>query len=192
MEVKRESPLMSARAPMKHPWHEMLTARLVGRPPVAADFTFLRILHADPRVTATLSAEGAPFAEDATRRALDSAIDHWRRHGFGVRYFFERESGDFVGYCGLRFSVLDGRNEIELLYAVRADRWRKGYGAEMARAALTEGFERMGFRDIVAFTLPVNAGSRGVMERCGMRLESDIVHAGLPHVLYRIRQTYYA
>lgn len=171
---------------------EVHTARLDGRPPRREDFQFLRMLHADPRAAATLSADGRPFSDDATRAALESMIDHWGRFGFGVRYFFSLGSEDFIGYCGLRHARVEGREEIELLYAVRAEHWRKGYGVEMARAALREGFERMGFSEIVAFTLPTNAGSRGVMERCGMRYERGIVHAGLPHVLYRIRRAEFA
>jgi ribosomal-protein-alanine N-acetyltransferase len=171
---------------------ELLTDRLAGRPPRAEDFALLRTLHSDPRVTATLSADGNPFSADSTRAALASAMKHWRLHGAGIRYFFERAGGDFVGYCGLRHAVVEGREEIELLYAVRADHWRKGYGAEMARAVLREGFESLGYRDVVAFTLPHNTGSRAVMERCGMQVEREIVHAGLTHVLYRIRREEFA
>jgi ribosomal-protein-alanine N-acetyltransferase len=171
---------------------EILTERLAGRPPCAEDFDLLRMLHTDARVMATLAADGNPLSAEATRAALDSAVEHWRRHGFGIRYFFERVGADFVGYCGLRHAVVDGRAAIELLYAVRAKHWRMGYGAEMARAALREGFEALRFQEMVAFTLPHNAGSRGVMERCGMRYQRDIVHAGLPHVLYRIRREDFA
>lgn len=164
------------------------TARMDARQPMEGDFALLRTLHADSRVAATLSADGQPFCENATLAALESTIDHWRRYGFGVRYFFSRDDGEFIGYCGLRHATVERREEIELLYAVRAEHWRKGYGAEMARAVLREGFERLGFGEIVAFTLPTNTGSRGVMERCGMRYERGIMHAGLPHVLYRIRR----
>jgi ribosomal-protein-alanine N-acetyltransferase len=37
---------------------------------------------------------------------------------------------------------------------------------------------------IVAFTLPHNKASRTVMDHCGFTYNRDIVHAGLPHVLY--------
>jgi RimJ/RimL family protein N-acetyltransferase len=177
---------------MTHHDQELHTERLLGRPPREPDVELLRMLHSDPRVTATLSVDGKPFAEDATRAALDSAIEHWRRHGFGIRYFFERAGGDFVGYCGLRHAIVEGSEVIELLYAVRAAHWRKGYGAEMALVAVREGFERFGFQEIVAFTLPTNSGSRGVMEQCGMRYQRDIIHAGLRHVLYRIRRKDFA
>jgi RimJ/RimL family protein N-acetyltransferase len=39
----------------------------------------------------------------------------------------------------------------------------------------------------VSFTLPHNAASRRVMEKAGLTYERDITHAGLPHVLYRLK-----
>ncbi len=35
-------------------------------------------------------------------------------------------------------------------------------------------------------TLPTNRASRRVMEKAGFGYERDTVHAGLPHVLYRL------
>ena len=54
----------------------------------------------------------------------------------------------------------------------------------MARAILHIA-STLGLRDLVAFTLPSNLGSRGVMEKVGFRYERDIRWANLPHVLYR-------
>ena len=34
-------------------------------------------------------------------------------------------------------------------------------------------------------TLPDNHASRRVMEKIGLRFDRDVVHRGLPHVLYR-------
>jgi ribosomal-protein-alanine N-acetyltransferase len=50
------------------------------------------------------------------------------------------------------------------------------------------GLEDVGLDELVAFTLPANVRSRRVMEKAGLGYEKDIVHAGLPHVLYRIRR----
>jgi RimJ/RimL family protein N-acetyltransferase len=57
----------------------------------------------------------------------------------------------------------------------------------MAKAILTVGFEHLGLSTVVAFTLPTNRASRRVMEQVGCTFERNIVHAGLPHVLYRIK-----
>ncbi len=41
--------------------------------------------------------------------------------------------------------------------------------------------------EVVSYTLPHNAASRRVMEKLGFSYEREIVHADLPHVLYRIQ-----
>jgi ribosomal-protein-alanine N-acetyltransferase len=69
---------------------------------------------------------------------------------------------------------------------VSSARWNKGFATEMSEAALKVGFEELHLERIVAFTLPHNKGSRSVMEHCGFIYQRDIVHAGLPHVLYHL------
>jgi [ribosomal protein S5]-alanine N-acetyltransferase len=163
---------------------ELRTARLIGAPAGPGDFAELRRLHNDPRVTATLSADGKPFSEDQSRAFLDRAAEHWKTHGFGLWIFRKQGDGDFVGYGGIKHAEVEGRDEIELAYAICSDHWRKGLATEIAMAALQHGFDTMHLDRIVAFTLPHNKASRGVMENCGFTYQRDIIHANLPHVLY--------
>jgi RimJ/RimL family protein N-acetyltransferase len=69
--------------------------------------------------------------------------------------------------------------------------WNKGFATEMSEAALKVAFEELRLKGIVAFTLPHNKGSRSVMEHCGFTYQRDIVHAGLPHVLYQLESSDY-
>jgi RimJ/RimL family protein N-acetyltransferase len=48
------------------------------------------------------------------------------------------------------------------------------------------GFDRLGFGSLVAITTPENVASQRVMRKAGLAYERDIVHAGVPHVLFRI------
>jgi ribosomal-protein-alanine N-acetyltransferase len=164
--------------------HQLNTPRLIGTPADPGDFADLRRLHSDPRVTATLSADGATFSEDQTRAFLDRAADHWKSHGFGLWIFRNQADGDFIGYGGIKHAEVEGRDEIELAYAICSDHWRKGFATEISIAALTHGFDTIDLDRIVAFTLPHNKASRGVMENCGFTYNRGIVHANLPHVLY--------
>ncbi len=166
--------------------NEVSTRRLIGTPPAPGDFADIRILHADPRVMATLSADGNTFSEVQSRAFPKNAAEHWKLHGFGVWLFREQAGGEFVGYGGIKHAVVEGRDEIELAYAVRSDYWGIGLATEISIAALKLGFNVMRLDRIVAFTLPHNRASRGVMENCGFTYQRDIVHAGLPHVLYAL------
>ena len=164
--------------------NELTTRRLIGTPAGPAEFANIRRLHGDPRVMATLSADGNTFSEVQTRAFLKNAAEHWKLHGFGLWVFRERPDGEFVGYGGIKHAVVEGRDEIELAYAIRSDYWGKGFATEISIASLKLGFDLMHLDRIVAFTLPHNHASRGVMEKCGFTYQRDIVHAGLPHVLY--------
>ena len=164
--------------------HQLNTARLIGTPTAVGDFSDLRRLHSDPRVMATLSADGATFTEDQTRVFLQRAADHWQAHGFGLWTLRARSDGDFVGYGGIKHATVEGSDVIELAYAITSSHWRKGFATEISRAALKLGFDTMHLERIVAFTLPHNRASRAVMEHCGFKYNRDIVHANLPHVLY--------
>ena len=164
--------------------NQLNTPRLIGTPTGPSDFADLRRLHNDPRVTATLSADEATFSEDQTRAFLERAAEHWKRHDFGLWIFRDQASGDFVGYGGVKHAEVEGRDVIELAYAITSDHWRKGFATEMAMAALQHAFDTIHLNRIVAFTLPHNKASRGVMENCGFTYNRDITHANLPHVLY--------
>ena len=148
------------------------------------DFADIRRLHSDPRVMATLSADGATFNEDQTRSFLERATEHWNTHGFGLWIFHQKSDTNFVGYGGIKHATVEGRDVIELAYAITAAHWRNGFATEISRAALKHGFDTMHLERIVAFTLPHNQASRGVMEHCGFTYNRDITHANLPHVLY--------
>jgi RimJ/RimL family protein N-acetyltransferase len=57
----------------------------------------------------------------------------------------------------------------DLGYRLLARTWRQGLGSEASRVLLRHAFETVGQRRVVAQTMAVNAGSRGVMEKVGMR-----------------------
>ncbi len=166
------------------------TERLLGRAIAPSDFQRLRAIHSDPRATATLSADRLPFSPAHTRRSLREWVRHWDENGFGV-WMFHLRDGEFVGYAGLRRPASQVAADTELMYAIRPEFWRAGYATEMSEAVLRFGFEKAGLTEVIAMALPSNTGSRRVMEKCGFRYVRDTIHAGLPHVLYRLSRDEY-
>lgn len=164
------------------------TERLFARRLHAEDAATLRLLHADPLVMRTLSADGNIFTEDQTRQMLARQIDHWARYGYGIWLFLDRSDRQFVGYCGLRHTLATGTDEVELGYATVSRCWNQGYTTEMARNVLRVGFDQIGLDQIVAFTLATNRASQRVMEKNGLHYERDFIYVGLPHVLYRLKR----
>jgi len=160
------------------------TERLVASRVSSADLDRLCAMHRDPRVMATL---GGLRSAATTRAFLRRNVVHWERHGFGLWVFTRKTDGRFVGRGGLRCITIHGRPEVEIAYALMAEFWRQGLASEIAALCVDVGFGRLGMRELVAFTLADNTGSRRVMEKVGFVYERDILYLALPHVLYRRR-----
>jgi ribosomal-protein-alanine N-acetyltransferase len=96
---------------------------------------------------------------------IEKSRESFRLLGFGLWLFHDR--GELLGFCGLRPVPESG--EIEILYAVRPERWGEGLATEAARAVLGFGFERCGLGRIIARADTPNEASVRVMEKLGMR-----------------------
>jgi RimJ/RimL family protein N-acetyltransferase len=161
------------------------TERLVGERLREEHFAYQRAMDSDPDVMATL---GGVRSENESWEQLRSGLEHWERYGFGPWVFHARETGEALGGAALRHVEIEGRDEVEVGYGLVPDFWGQGLAAELARESVRVGFEVLGLPDLVSFTLPTNSRSRRVMEKAGFRYERDVEHAGLPHVLYRLRR----
>jgi RimJ/RimL family protein N-acetyltransferase len=141
-----------------------------------------RALVQDTRVAATLGGIPDDAAIDAmlARQAAD-----WVTNGFGWSAWLDRDTGEFVGRGGIWRVEVDGRDEVEIGWAVVADRWGEGLATEAAAEHLRWARDVLGLTGIVSFTLPDNRRSRRVMEKLGLGYEKDIVRGGWPQVLYR-------
>jgi RimJ/RimL family protein N-acetyltransferase len=105
-----------------------------------------------------------------------------------------RDHGEFIGWLGLRpvvpaaGSVDDWDDAPEpariaaLGYRLRRSAWGRGYGTEGARALVRRAFVDLAVEEIVATTMAVNAGSRAVLEKAGLRY-ARTVHLNWPEPL---------
>jgi ribosomal-protein-alanine N-acetyltransferase len=146
------------------------------------DLTALSVIFADPHVMEYLGRDGLPMPTEETASALTSIIEHWRRHGFGRWAVDDKADGRLIGYAGIR--SLDG--QAELVYLLAKEHWGKGLATEVAMACLRYGFTEKRFDSILALTRPLNARSRRVMEKIGMRFEKDANYFGIDVVQYVI------
>jgi RimJ/RimL family protein N-acetyltransferase len=173
---------------------ELVTDRLVLRRWQHSDLAPFATLNADPRVTQFLP---GTLTRDASDRLAARIAAHFDAHGFGPWAVEIRDVEPFAGFIGLSIPDFEAPFTpcVEIGWRLAAGHWGHGYATEGARAALRFGFETLGLREIVAFTVPENARSRRVMEKLEMTRDvaDDFDHPSLPdghplkrHVLYRI------
>ena len=96
----------------------------------------------------------------------------------------ERESGDYLGRVGLRWTEIGDQAGIEVLWAIDPERHGEGFAAEAAAAALDLAGE-LELDEVFAMILPINAASLRVAEKIGLEPAGEVEHAGFDHVLFR-------
>jgi RimJ/RimL family protein N-acetyltransferase len=174
------------------------TPRLLLREWRDEDAAPFAAMSADPRVLEFLT----PFADRAAIDAyLAAARDHLQVYGFGKFAVELPGEASFIGMIGLQHvrAALPFAPAIEAVWRLAPAYWGRGYALEAARAAIEDGFGRLGLAEVVAYTTGDNRRSRQVMERLGMIHDAtedfDFVHPRSPQghpprrcVLYRLRR----
>jgi [ribosomal protein S5]-alanine N-acetyltransferase len=158
------------------------TRRLVLRHLEPADLPALHALYRDP--------EMREFFPDGTRTLEETKEElewflrgHPDRPELGLWATVEKESGVFLGRCGLLPWQIAGRPEVELAYLIDKKRWGEGFASEAALAIIGHARNVLGLTRLICLIMPGNERSMAVARKVGMRFECDhIDEFGLCHI----------
>ncbi|MEU8233140.1 GNAT family N-acetyltransferase [Actinoplanes sp. NPDC048967] len=131
-------------------------------------------LDSDPEVLRYIFGRTRPreevVAAHAERMALGRKVDGL---GYWMAYRSPGDEDEFVGLMMLPPAhgpdQPDDPAVAELGYRLLRRWWRQGLASEASRALLAHAFGTVGQTRVIAQTMAVNAGSRGVMAAVGMR-----------------------
>ena len=129
----------------------------------------LAAMHADAEVMADY---GRLLSRTESDARLDRYVAAFHRHGI-CRWVVESRGGDFLGYTGIAPSHPENplAPHMEIGWRLIRRAWGYGYATEAARAALADAFDRVGLKELLAYTAPDNLRSQAVMAR--LALERD-------------------
>jgi len=100
----------------------------------------------------------------------------YARWGYGRFTTVEKESGDIVGWCGLKYHPEE--DEVDLGFRFHRKFWGKGYATEASLECLKYGKNELGINRVYANAMPPNIGSIRVLEKCGFKYLRDVVYDG--------------
>ena len=139
---------------------------------------------------------GGIKAIEDIRARLDKAMRLFDERGFSFLFMVEKASGELVGHCGIKLvdnPLAKNPGDMEVGWAVRPDRWRRGYAHEAMQAVLRWAFETHHAPHVVALTADRNEKSWRLMEKLGMARapeldfdDPDYAPEDNPTILYRI------
>ena len=160
------------------------TLRLLAERVTAAHWLDLRRMDQNEPFMALL---GGVRDNAGTAAYLEMNVKHWAGHGFGMWMLRDAATAAVIGRAILRHLDVEGVDEIEVGYGFMPEYWGRGLATEIAQACIRIGFDQLRLPSLVAITTPANLASQRVMTKAGLAYERDIVHAGAPHVLFRIQ-----
>jgi RimJ/RimL family protein N-acetyltransferase len=118
--------------------------------------------------------------------AFERIQSYQRDFGHTLWLVEERESGELLGFCGLKRVNSPGAGELtgtpEVGWRLRERAWGKGIAKEAAMASLDLAFGRFGYSQVVAITVEGNGASQGLMRRLGMSRRRDLDYVDERHV----------
>jgi RimJ/RimL family protein N-acetyltransferase len=159
------------------------TSRLILRHPVLADLDSLFALYCDPDVSKYIP--DAPRNYEETREELEWHMNgHPKRPELGLWATIHKETGMFIGRCGLLPWTIDGQNEVEVAYLISKAYWGQGLGTEAAQAILDYGFEKLNLSRLICLIDKENLASIKVAEKIGMTFEKEGKDEMGPFLLY--------
>ena len=138
------------------------------RPFKPNDLNIFAALCADSQVMRYVD-DGTTLSRSEVARWTEVCQEKYERRGYGTSAVFEKDTNDFIGYCGV---VRAPGNEFdELIYVYHTWSWGKGYATEAGRAMLAYVFKKSTLAKIYATIHQENAPSMKVADKLGMKFE---------------------
>jgi ribosomal-protein-alanine N-acetyltransferase len=159
------------------------TERLVLRRLLPDDLDRLFELYRDPEIRRYFP-EGTLTYEE-TKEELEWFLNGHPEHPeLGLWATIHKETGQFIGRCGLLPWTIHGRAEVEVAYLLAKEYWGQGLATEAAQAIVDYAFDRLHLTRLICMIYAENQASIGVATRIGMTFESEEEDEAGPYLLY--------
>ena len=142
------------------------TERLILRNYTMDDFDALYEIVSDAE---TMQHYPAPFDEEKTRGWIKWNLENYGKYGFGLWAVVLKETGEFIGDCGITIQNIDGELLPEIGYHIHKKYWRRGFAKEAARAVRDWVFTNTEYNEIYSYMKYTNVASYSTANAMGMR-----------------------
>jgi len=150
------------------------------------DFKLARSLWSDPDVMTFL---GGPLSDEKVRDKMHAEMACLEKSGVQYWPMFEKESGEFVGCCGLRPWVYTPPEGHELGFHLVKAKWGRGYAFEAAQGVVKHAFEKLHLPTLRAGHHPQHLNSKKILLKLKFRPADEVFYkpTGLMHPTYELR-----
>lgn len=167
------------------PWRVIETRRCYLREMTLDDLDDLYEMYAEPSITEYMEPLYERKQEEEYTRAYINNM--YRFYGYGMWLVKDRETHEFIGRAGLNNLELDGEEFLEMGYAIKVSKQRKGYASEVCQAVIdyAKGAE-LGYEKLHCFVWEGNRASIALLERLGFICSGDRWREGRKMLVYEL------
>ena len=142
------------------------TKRLILREYTLDDFNALFEIVSDPE---TMQHYPAPFDEQRTQAWIAWNLENYKKYGFGLWAVVLKESGEFIGDCGITMQNIDNEILPEIGCHIHKKYWRRGFAKEASRAVRDWAFQNTQYNKIYSYMKYTNVASYSTAIANGMK-----------------------
>lgn len=152
------------------------TPRLLLRDIRHSDLEGMYELDSNPEVHRYLGNKPISTKEEA-QKTIDSVLKQYEERGIGRWAMINKETGEFMGWSGLRLNTEYNMNGFtryyDVGYRIIPRFWGKGYATESGKAAVEYAFEVLKLPEIYATTEIGNQASHKALLKIGLEYVED-------------------
>ena len=104
----------------------------------------------------------------------------------GMNVLMDKDTGEFIGQCGLLIQEVDSIRELEIGYSILPKFWNQGYATEAARKCKEYAFQHHFADSIISIIHINNIQSEKVARKNGMFLDKQTVFKEMPVNIFRV------
>jgi len=166
------------------------TPRLILRELVATDDKGMFELDSNAEVLKYLYTEPQTKIEQS-RDVIAFIRKQYMENGIGRWAVIEKQSGDFIGWAGLKLvtqTINNRTNYYDVGYRLIPRYWGRGYATELCRASVDYGFNVLKLDLVCATASMHNLASRKVLEKTGLKFIEEFLYDNHHEAWYEIRR----
>ena len=164
------------------------TERLIIREHVLSDAPFFFTLNSNYNVVKYTGDSSFKMIEEA-EKIVQYVINQYKENGYGRWLVTEKETGNPIGWCGLKFHT--DTKETDIGYRLLESAWGKGYATESAKACIDYGFKHFNLNRIIGDAMKENTASINVFKKLGMTYLKDSLLDNIESVVYELKKENY-
>lgn len=155
------------------------TERLIIRDLTEQDLDGMFAMDSDPEVHKYLGNKPIKHKDEVLKYIKDVNTQYVER-GIGRWALESKETGEFIGWCGLRlytdYTFNNHTNFHDIGYRLRREFWGKGYATEASKACLKYAWNVMKLDTVYGITEIKNEASHKVLLKIGLNYIEDFFY----------------